>query len=448
MSLFSTLNTATSGLGVSGTYLSVIGDNIANINTTAYKAGRASFADFMPQDVMGLAGPSSVGMGAATHTISSMFGQGAIQGSDNALDMAISGSGFFVVGDGTADYYTRSGEFYMDDAGNVVTAGGLNLQGYNADNGTLGATVGDLNIDAGPISPSGTTEVNISAVLSTEADDTDTPFADGTYDLQSGTDDLATIADEAHYANSMTVYDSLGAAHEVTVVWERTSSNEWSWYALADAGEVFDTSGTAMGDEGNAWEIAQGTVTFDTDGELDAGTPPTITQRSASDAWTFEGASSQDIGFSLGMDAAGDDADGRLRMLSGDSAISAVSQDGYSSGDLSSLEVSDDGTVYGSYSNGEELILGQVVLANFPSTAGLERLGSGLYQASQGAGDPAIGSPGTGGRGSLVGSATEKSNVDLEKEFIAMITAQRSYQANARVINTTDDTLQELVQLV
>ena len=445
MSLFSTMNTSASGLGVSSSSMAVIGDNIANLNTAGYKGSRAEFSDFMPNDVSGMAGPTSIGTGANLNTVATLFGQGSIESSANALDMAISGQGFFCLSDGTSDYYSRAGSFYVDDEGYVVNAQGLSLQGYQANDGVLGSTVGDLQVDTGSVQPSQSTEMDLTAVLSADADFSDTPIGSGTLDITSGTGDtLEDAADAADFATSITVYDSLGAAHEVTVLFERTGSGDWSWYAVVDAGEVTDSTGAAL-TSGAAFTISSGTCTFDSNGELSAFTQ---TDTSLTNAWNYTAAAANDLTFNFGLDAAGAATDGQVRMLSGDSAVSAVSQDGYPTGELSTLAVDADGVVTGYYTNGQEYQLGQVVLAQFSGQAGLERLGNTLFRATVGSGNPAIGAPDTGGRGSIVGNALEQSNVDLESEFVEMITAQRTYQANARMVNAASDTLQELVQLV
>ncbi|MEC7947486.1 MAG: flagellar hook protein FlgE [Myxococcota bacterium] len=443
MSLFSTMNTATSGLGAASSRMGVIGDNIANLNTTGFKGSRAEFADFLPQDVFGLAGPSQLGKGAALNGISTLHQQGSIDQSTNALDMAISGNGFFVVNDGVQDFYSRNGTFFLDEDGFVVNTQELNLQGYNATDGVLGATVEDLQLDLDPIAPDATTTITMTANLSAEADFSTTPVASLTFD--GNTDTLEDAADQADFATSITVYDSLGTPHQVTVVFERTATGDWSYYSLVDASEVTSTSLPTGGAEGNAFQIASGTVSFDTDGNL---TSISETLTSASDPWSFTGASSQDLTLEFGIDTAGVATDGRLRQHNGDSNVSAVAQDGFPTGNLTSLSVDSDGIIYGEYTNGEEFVMGQVVLAKFPSNGGLERVGNTLFRATLDSGAPAVGAPDTGGRGVVAGNALEKSNVDLEDEFVSMITAQRTFQANARVINTSNDTLQELVNLV
>ncbi|MBL8615290.1 MAG: flagellar hook protein FlgE [Deltaproteobacteria bacterium] len=445
MSLFSTLSTAASGLGVASSNLSVIGDNIANMNTTGFKSTRSEFADYRPQDVFGLAGPSQVGKGAGINNLQTLFGQGSLMASQNPLDMAIAGDGFFVVSNGVNDNYTRAGQFYLDDDGFIVTADGARLQGYNVDStGTLGKTVADLQLDTDPIQPAATAAITLTATL-----DADTAVTGGVaalvLDGTAAASTLEAAANASDFAASVTSYDSLGVAHEVTVLWEYAGANTWNWYAVVDAGELDSTALAGAGVAGNAFQIANGTATFDGAGQLNAFTE---TQTSATDPWAFNGANAGDIAFEMGLDAAGLAIDGRVRMIAGTSAVSAIAQDGYPPGDLASISTDPDGSIVGQYSNGQGYVLAQVVVARFPANAELERIGGTLFRATIGSGDPTIGNAGTGGRGTIAGNALEQSNVDLEREFVNLITSQRSYQANARMIDTTNSTLQELVQLV
>ncbi len=447
MSLFNTLNTGASGLGVNSDSLSVIGDNIANMNTTGFKSSRASFADYMPQDVSGLAGPTTIGSGAALNTVATLFGQGSLSGTSSATDLAISGSGFFVVEDGDASYYTRAGEFYLDEDGYIVTADGMNLQGYGAEDGTLSSLIGDLQIGTEPVSASATSEVSISAALSTNAEwDED---GDGTADTYLTTGNLDgngytwdELDDYADATTSLTVYDSLGEAHEVTIAFERTGESDWSFYVVMDGADA--TGGT----EDYPFCLAEGTMSFDSDGQMTSFTQTNVDSWDAT--WSLaNGASQLSMDFLFGLDDAGDETDGNITMTGDeDSSFSAISQDGYPQGELTNLAIESDGTITGTYTNGEELTLGQVVLANFTSESGLDRLGNTLFSATASSGDPAVGAAGSGGRGSIVSYALESSNVELEDEFVTMITAQRGYQASARVITTADETLQELVNLV
>ena len=213
--------------------------------------------------------------------------------------------------------------------------------------------------------------------------------------------------------------------------------------ALADAGDTEIAALGTTGTDGAAFQIATGTMTFDTNGNLTA-----VTQTDAT-GWNFEGAGANPAYvFDFGLDTAGNATDGQVSQWNGDSAVTSITQDGYGTGVLSSLDVETDGTITGTYTNGEELVMGQVALARFQSNQGLERVGSTLFRETIESNSPAIGAPDTGGRGSIAGNAVEASNVDLEEQFVNMITSQRAYQANARVVDTANSTLQELVNLV
>lgn len=444
MSLFSTLNTGASGLGVSSTFLSVVGDNIANINTTGYKQTRANFADYLPQKVMGLGSAGQIGTGAALNSVSTLFGQGTLTSSDSATDMAISGNGFFVVSNGQQDFYTRNGTFGVDDSGYLVDASGNRVQGYNTTAGTLVSQLGDLQVDTADRPGSATTSVQLDATLSADEDVSDDLSPMDFYGTGTGTNTIADASEVADFSTSATIYDSLGVAHEATVLFERTSDTTWSWRAVTDASEVYDSStGSAYSaTAGDAFEMASGTVTFDTDGN------PTGFTQTDTTGYTFLGSAAPSISFDFGIDATGTATDGSVTMNGETSAVSSISQDGMSTGSLSSISISDDGSIVGSYTNGEQLTLGQVALATFQCTDGLERVGETLFSASADAGTPAIGVAGTGGRGDITGNALESSNVSLEDQFVQMIAAQRTYQANSKVISTVSDALANLMQVI
>ena len=440
MSLFSTLSTASSGLSMAGTKLAVIGDNIANINTVGFKGARAQFADLVARDSMGLSGPTQIGTGGATDTVTTLFGQGSIVESSNALDLAISGNGFFQLKDqgDQGSLFTRDGQFYMDESGFIVSASGARLQGFNADEDSLSTIVTDIQIDNGALQQNPTSALELTAVLSSEADFSTTPIFSGGFTLDGNTDSIDDFAAAADFATSVTIYDSLGTPHSITTAFERTSAGDWSWYSVVDGGEVGET-------EDKAFQVASGTLKFDGNGEMTAFTQ---VNTSATLPWEFTGADDGDIEFQFGLDSSGVETEGNIRAISGPSAITGVIQDGFGSGDLIQMTVDEEGSIHGTYTNGEDILLGQVTLAEFPSYAGLKRVGRNMFKSTNLAGDPAVGTPGTGTRGSMISFALEQANVDLEDQFVDMIQAQRTYQANARVITTTDGTLQELVQLL
>ena len=446
MSLFSTMNIGASGLGVSSTWMNVIGDNIANLNTTGYKQGRASFADFLPQQVFGVGGGGMVGAGAVTNTIATLMGQGSLETTSSSLDMAIAGNGFFVVNDGQESFYTRAGEFGVDDGGYVVNAAGLRVQGYSGSAGTLAAGFGDLQIPTSGVAAEPTSEITLEANLSAETEIGAELAALDFYGTGAGSSTLLDAGEAADFSTSVTVYDSRGVGHDVTLLYERTGTNDWTYRAVVDANEAYDSTGNPFAAEsGSAFEIASGTVSFDADGNM-AGF--TQTDTAASTPWTFAGSDTPTLAFDFGMDSSGATTDGALTMTGSESTTTAVAQDGNMAGELTGISVSEDGTIMGSYDNGETLSIGQVAIASFKAPGELERIGSSLFRANPGAGDVAISYAGTGGRGTIAGNALEKSNVNLEDQFVQMITAQRSYQASSRVISTANDTLQQLLQLV
>jgi flagellar hook protein FlgE len=436
MSLFGTLQTGASGLGVSGASLGVIGDNIANLNTTGYKRNRATFADMLPQDVFGLGGPSQLGRGAARMTIGGQFTQGSLMGTGNALDVAITGQGWFQVSNGAEDFYTRDGSFGVNVDGYLVNSLGLAVQGYSAIDGQLSPVIGDIQISDAPVPPSETETITLDMVLDpngTNTEDYSLLVLDG---ASVSIEDAANAAD---FSTSLTVYDSLGQPHEVVVNFEKDPANPdtWTYSMVIDGGEA------GVGIDGLALEIGSGTMTFDTDGNLVSNTFV-----ATGPAWNWEGADPWFPTVELGLDAAGNATDGSISQNANANAVVGVSQDGYAMGDLSSVAVDEDGVIRGQYTNGQELILGQLAIATFEAESGLDRVGGNLFRATSVSGDAAMGAAGTGGRGGVAGYALERSNVDLEAEFVDMIQAQRSYQANAGVIRAADETLQELVNLV
>ena len=445
MSLFSNLRTSSSGLLVASTSMSVIGDNIANVNTIGFKRGHASFADSFPVDVSYVHGPISIGTGAYIGKTTSEFSQGAIQISNNNLHLAISGNGFFTVGEDSAKYYTRNGEFFLDNDGFIVSPGGLRLQGYTAVDGAIQPSIGDLRVQLGDISSKSTENVTMTANLDADADFSTTPVAGRSLSGNDANDTMANVTADADFSTSVVIYDTLGDAHELTIAYEKTGINTWTAYVLTDGGDVYDQASGATLTEGLAFKLSSIDLTFDTDGSL---TNFAQTNTSATSPWNFVGADDMDFNFLFGLDAAGDEVDGALSQLASASTVTSIDQDGYSVGHLTSIQVETDGTVRGVYDNGQDIKVGQVVIAIFDSTNGLERMGGNVYRATRIPGEPSFGVANQGGRGDIFGSSLEASNVDIEDEFVSMITAQRSYQANSRVMSATNELLRELVNLV
>ena len=427
MSLFNALNTGITGLGTNGLSMSVIGDNISNLNTVGYKGSTAEFQDLILQQLGG--GRGQLGQGAFTGKVGQVFGQGGLENSSLVSDMAVDGKGFFVVQDDEGNRnYTRAGQFRTDEDGYLVTFSGEKLQGYGTTtDGTLGTTLTDLQIPNDPISGEATTEISMRANLApTDGPYTSPPLAPINF---------SAVTAAASFTSSTTVYDSLGRPQEVTVAFYETSSGNWDFEAYVDAG-------TTGGTEGEPLVVASGALEFDGNGDL---VPASST--STGNAVTFTGASAQTMVFDLGIDAAGGDT-GLMTQVGLSSTVSEIDPNGIASGNLSYWDIATDGTVTGVYSNGTTQSLGQVVLANFRSESNLTRVGHNLYTATLESGEPVIGAAGSGGRGAVHGYALEMSNVDLENQFVKMIQSQKGYQASARVVSSVDDLLQELMQIV
>lgn len=436
MSLFNTLNTGATGLGAAGLSLSVIGDNIANLSTAGFKRNRANFADMIPGTVGTMSGPGYLGRGVRTAAMVTEFDAGSFRQTGSALDVAVSGVGWFQVSDGNADFYTRDGSFSLDADNYLVTATGLRVQGYAAENDAIGPVVTDLRLNRIAVPPRETTEVTLEANL--VPTDPDALVANALQgfagQLDGSTVSITQVGSAADFSTSLTVFDSLGRPHEAVLVFEMTaeagSVTDWDYSVVVDGGEA-DIGGVA-GVDGMALEIQSGTLSFD-DGVLTTTANPPVA------GWDWPGATpfAPNIDLSSMTYSGGEDF-----------AVRNVTQDGVGVGDLARLEVTEEGVVLGQYTNGEQSVLGQLALATFQAESGLERAGGNLFRSTLVSGGPAMSGAGVGTRGTISGYTLEGSNVKLEDEFVSMIQSQRMYQANASVVTTVDETLQELVNLV
>jgi flagellar hook protein FlgE len=444
MSLFNTLGTGASGMGAASMGLAVIGDNIANVGTTGYKSSRAYFADVFPEFVGTGSGPAKLGRGAMLGGIGANFGQGALESTGGALDFAVSGAGFFPVRSNGETFYTRDGSFKLDKDGFVTTLGGGRVQGYQAQDGVLSTQVGDLQLDLSDVLPEPTSTIVMNANLTADVSDLlSTPPVVGGMTFDGATVDIADATAAADFSTSVSIVDELGLTHEVTVLYEATAGGDWDWTAVVDGGEV-DTDGDGLpnGTRGRAFEIASGTVSF---------TGPTLsgfTQTNTTAAWNFTGAAAQSFTFDMGIDASGVPTSGSLTQVGQESTVTAITHDGRRGGSVLDLEVASDGTINAVFDNGSRRAVGAVALAQFAAEGELERAGGNLFRSTWRSGEALLGTAGQSGLGSVVSRSLERSNTDLEGEFVAMIQAQRSYQANAGVIRAADETLQELVRLV
>lgn len=429
MSILTSLFTGVSGLNAHGALLSIIGNNVANVSTAGFKGSRGSFADVLSQS-LGVGGGGQVGRGVFLSGVTSDFSQGTFETTNNVLDLGISGGGFFVVQDTSGTFYTRAGQFNLDRNGNVVNPQGAILQGFQVDSsGNLTGTINNLNFVTTSSPPNPTTSALISANL------------DSRVTIPSAFS-VSNPAGTSNFSTAMTVYDSLGNGHLITVYFRKSAQsgtgNTWEWFAVVNSAD----NGNGTGNEVQA----QGTLSFNASGALSSESAITY----PTGGFDFSGGASQnqtiafDFGTSIAQGGTG---------LTGTTQFGAASetlfqsQNGFSSGSLRNLSVNQDGVITGLFSNGQTRTLGQVVLATFTAQQGLKRVGENLFSESFDSGPPLLGAPNTDAKGSIFSSSLELSNVDLAEQFVNLITAQRGFQANSRIITTTDEILGELVNL-
>lgn len=420
-----------SGLSANSAYLDTIGNNLANINTIGFKSSTVTFMDLVSQTQGGPSiNPMQVGLGVMTGSISPVFSQGSIESTREATNVAIQGNGFFVVGSpqGTGSAYTRAGNFSFDDNGALVSPDGWRVQGWTATNpdGTINTTgtPGNITIPPGVLrAPTATTTFATETNLNANA------VAGSTY------------------TDSVQMYDSLGASHVVTVTYtKQAGAGAWNWAATVPGAEI--TGGTA----GTPFAVANGTIGFTATGQLNAftiaaggtggGTAPPADVTITTPTWS-NGASAS----VLTWDIVNANGVASLTGWTNASATSSKSQNGSAAGKIDDITIKGDGSIEAKFGEGQTVVVGQLALASFNNPKGLAKIGSNRYGETQAAGIANIGVAGTGGRGTLIGSALEQSNVDIAQEFTRMILAQRGYQANSKTITTADELLVDTLQL-
>jgi flagellar hook protein FlgE len=428
MPLSGALFASVSGLDATSTAISVVGDNIANVNTTGFKARRTEFADVLGQSISTAGGFSQIGAGSKVSDIRSLFTQGTFETTSRPTDVAIEGRGFFIADGAQGRTFTRAGIFNFDDNGFLVTPEGRLVQGFGIDpltnlsNGQLG----NIQIATALSPPRVTSTVDLSVNLF--AND---PITAGGFDPANPT--------TASHAVPVNVYDSLGNQHSLNLFFTRTGANAWEWSAAVAPA---DTT-TPPVNPTDPWVVqGSGTLGFDTSGNL-TGTTGT------SFALEFAGGAAAGQAITLGFTNAGVATTqfGGSAGANGASQTNSFGQDGFAAGTLQSINIDQQGYLTGSFSNGETTPLAQLALANFPNLEGLQSVGNTNLIETRESGQPLIGEPQAGGLGSIRASSLEQSNVDLATEFVRLIINQRAFQANTRTISTTNELLGDLVQL-
>jgi len=409
-----------SGLNANSTYLSVIGNNLANINTVGFKTSAVSFADLVSQTVGGTSvNPAQVGLGVVTGAISPVFAQGSIENSREATNVAIQGAGFFSVRDGSRVGYTRAGNFSFDDAGVLITPDGWRVQGYTQTDPATGNIItavapNDITIPPGVLrAPTATT--NIRAQVNLDPN-------------------VAIDPANPEFTTSIQMYDALGSPHVLTVDFNRTGAGAWTYTVTVPQVDVTGVVGAPI-------TLTTGNLTFNGAGVLtapaaDITIPPPAT-------WA-NGATPNAITWDV-VPALG--ASPILTSFASPSATSSINQNGSAAGQVDNVVINSSGEIVATFGAGQTVVVGQLAMANFNNPKGLLKMGSNRYSESAASGIANVGVAATGGRGSIIGSALESSNVDMATEFTQMILAQRGYQANSRSITVADEILVETLQM-
>jgi flagellar hook protein FlgE len=413
--MFTSFSTALSALSAHTTAIDVVGNNLANLNTNGFKVNVVSFYDLVTQSLGAGLGETQVGFGVGRPVTIRQFTQGAIKTSSGPLDAAIQGDGFLIVRQPNSGglVYTRGGNLQVDKDGNLLTSTGLKLQGWTTQNGVLNtnAPVGDIVVPVGTLKP---------------------PVATTAFSLNLNLNAAATAGPPPDtFSTAIEVFDSLGDSHVLTVTFTRSATaNEWD-YSISFPDDDVTSPITPV----------TGTLVFDSNGRLQspaAGDPqPEITI-----SGLVNGASDLTITWNLY-----DGQSPRLTQYAQPSAVSANAQNGSPSAQLTRVGIGTGGVVLAQYSNGEQVVAGQLAMAAIRNPESMIAIGENTYALSARSALPAIGLPGTGGRGTIIGGAVENSTVDIAREFTNLIVYQRGYQANARVVTTVDEISQETINL-
>jgi flagellar hook protein FlgE len=421
--MFTSFSTALSALDATSTAIDVVGNNLANLNTPGFKDSTTYFRDLVTESLGAGLGETQVGFGTGTPMTIRQFTQGAIQSSSGLLDAAIAGDGFFVVSNAQGNQlYTRAGSFQVDDTGTLRTNTGEAVQGWT----TLNPATGDVDTNLA------TTNIVV------PVGGVKQPVATSSLTLDLNLNSAAAADTTSDHAETIKVYDTLGTSHTLTMNFEKTDANTWS-YSVTIPGEDLSggTAGTPVAISG-----ASGTLTFGTNGQLtspDAASPINVAITGLAD-----GASDMSANWSLYTPAGA----GRITQFGQPSAPEASSQNGSSASQLTRVGLANGGQLLAQYSDGTQVVVGQVAMANIRNPESLIAVGNNNYQASALTASPAVGVANTGGRGDIQGGSIESSTVDIAKEFTNLIVLQRGYQANSRVITTADTLSQETINLI
>jgi len=424
MSILSSFNIGITGLNAAGSSMSVVGDNIANAGTFGFKSSRAEFQDTLASSLKGIDGGDQIGSGTKLAHVTPQWTQGTIQRTQSITDLAINGNGFFQVDAPFGKGYTRDGSFHFDKEGYMINGDGYRVNGFQPDaEGKMTNKLEPIKLGSTTIPATASNEVKISMNL--DSRENVMVF------------DPKNPEKTSNFNNSVTVYDNVGTARLVTMYFNKTADGTWDYHAMVDGN---DAQG---GKPGEMVEMATGTLKFNAKGVLEE-------EVEKNNAFNFNKGAGQgqkiafDFGKSIKDGGTGIDASTQCGSRS---SVARHSQNGSSAATLASMSFNDDGVLTAVYDNGVQRELGQVAIAKFENTEGLFKTGKNLFKETRKSGQAAIGKPGLDGRGEVLSKSIEASNVDIANEFINLMAAQRNFQANTRTITTSDQMLQEVLNI-
>ena len=424
MGILSSFNVGVSGLKAAGSSMSVIGDNIANSQTFGFKGSRAEFQDMLAKSLKGIDGGDQIGSGTKLAHITPKYTQGNINRTENVTDLAVNGNGFFAIDTGKGKAFTRDGSFHFNKDGELINGDGYQVLGFQAnEEGEVTQKLGKIGLGNTTIPASPTKKIEISMNLDSRSNA-----------QQFDINDPEKTSD---FNTSIAVYDNVGTQRLVTVFFNKAADGQWEYHATVP-GE--DAQG---GVPGAFVEMGKGKLMFDQNGKLQE-------EIVESSSFNFNKGAAPgqviefDFGKSLKEDGNGAEA---ITQFGSKSSISRHTQNGSSAATLSSLSFNDEGILSASYDNGELKTIAQISIAKFENAEGLFKAGKNLFKETRKSGQAAMGNPGTDGRGEVLSKSIELSNVDIADEFINLMNAQRTFQANTKTITTADKMLQEVLNL-
>jgi flagellar hook protein FlgE len=401
---------ALTGLEANSVALDTIGNNLANLNTTAFKAQTTSFSSLFYEN-LGTAGSGDalqVGLGTQVAGTTTDFTGGSLTKTTNSTDMALNGSGYFVVEKAGLQQLTRAGNFQLDQSGNLITTDGSSVMGYAAANGVVNTNT--------PLT-----------ALQVPVDATQAAQATGSFGITANLD--AATAVGGTFSTTITMYDSLGTSHAATINFDKTAANTWSYAITLPNG---DSTGVANN---------TGTLTFSADGAL---LTPAANVAGIKFTGMADGAS--DMNFT--WDLYNSNGAPQIGQTVGTSTVTASTQNGFASGSYSGFSVDASGVISASFSNGQTQNVGEIAIASVTNSEGLELAGGNNYQTTAASGAASVGAPGAGGRGEIEDDTLEQSNVDISTEFANLIVAQRAFEANSKTVTTFDTVTQETINMI